>query len=152
LAKKTGTSGFETIIGKNTILDGNIKTLSSMRIEGKISGNIDASGSVFIGRKAEIKGNINAENVFLCGAVSGNIRSTGLLKIQSTAKLLGDITVKSFVTDEGSTFQGSCSMIESTSVNNRKNDISNRKNKKKNRKESILGKIHIEEENTTDDI
>lgn len=111
-----GTEAFDTLIGINTVFDGNIESEGTVRIDGKVRGDLKINGDVIIGTNAEIKGNISATNIHLSGSVEGNINSGGLLKLASTAKLFGDIYVQSFVTDEGAVFHGKCSMVDSSAV------------------------------------
>lgn len=113
LGKSTsGTPGsFDTIIGVNSKFEGNIETNGTIRVDGKVFGNLIINGDVYIGTDATITGNINANNIFVSGRVDGNIESKGILKIQATAKLYGDLTVFSLVTEEGSIFEGKCKML-----------------------------------------
>lgn len=103
---------FDTLIGKNTTFEGNIETVGTIRIDGKVHGEIKVDGDVYIGKDSEIVGNIYAKDVFLSGKVQGNIESEGLLNLLSTAKLYGDILVQNLITIEGSIFEGKCKMVE----------------------------------------
>lgn len=103
---------FDTLIGKNTTFQGNIETVGTIRIDGKVHGEIKVDGDVYIGKDSEVVGNIYAKDVFLSGKVQGNIESEGLLNILSTAKLYGDILVQNLITSEGSIFEGKCKMVE----------------------------------------
>lgn len=111
--KNVSNSGkVDTILGENTVFEGNIRCEGTIRVEGKIDGDLNVSGDIFVGTNALITGNIFAHNVHLSGTVEGNIQSKGILRILSTAKLLGDIEVNRFVADEGAIFRGKCSMLE----------------------------------------
>jgi cytoskeletal protein CcmA (bactofilin family) len=110
--------GIETILGAGTIFSGNIESTGTIRIDGRVDGDVKAAGDVFVGTTAVIKGAISAANVQLAGTVEGNIKASGLLQILSTAKLFGDISVNSFVADEGAFFQGKCTMMESNTGKN----------------------------------
>lgn len=125
--------GMDTLVGSNTVFTGDIEAEGTVRIDGEVKGSISASGDVFVGEHAVITGNLEAINVHLSGKVEGNIVSKGILKILSTAKLYGDITVNSFVADEGALFQGKCSMMEITPVVK-----TSAKNSKKNYKKSTV--------------
>lgn len=103
---------FNTVIGKDTTIKGGIESVGSLRIDGKVVGNIKIQGDLFIGSSAAINGNISADNIQLAGTVEGNIHSEDLLRMLSTARLYGDMHVNSFVADEGALFQGKCSMPE----------------------------------------
>ena len=104
--------GVDTIIGSTTIFTGNIEGEGTVRVDGRVVGDLKVSGDVYVGDNATIKGSIEAANVHLSGSVEGNITARGLLKILSSAKLYGDIHVNSFVADEGALFQGKCDMLE----------------------------------------
>ncbi|NLL05763.1 MAG: polymer-forming cytoskeletal protein [Clostridiaceae bacterium] len=120
---------FDTIIGINSKFEGNIETKGTIRIDGKVFGNLKIDGDVYVGKDATITGNINANNIFISGRVEGNVESKGILKIQSSAKLYGDITVFSIVTEEGSEFEGNCKMLSAT----QKENLSAKDNLKKNK-------------------
>lgn len=105
-------ASFDTLIGSNTELIGDINSKGIIRIDGKVTGNISVQGDLFIGEAANIKGNVTAANIHVAGSIDGDISSSGLLKLLATAKLLGDIQVKSFICDEGSIFEGNCKMLD----------------------------------------
>src|SRR6056297_911362 len=80
----------ETILGNGTNIEGDIKTKGSIRIEGEISGNINADGDIFVGEDGRVKAEIKARNVILAGRVEGNI-SAKKLEVLPSGKLIGDI-------------------------------------------------------------
>ncbi|AKL98264.1 bactofilin family protein [Endomicrobium proavitum] len=100
----------ETIVGASSFFEGNIKTDKTVRIDGKIIGNIDASG-VLIGADARIDGNIKAEIVMVGGTVDGNINASDSVEILSKAKVVGNIKTNIFTIAEGAYFEGKSSMI-----------------------------------------
>lgn len=110
--RKKVSSSFDSVIGKNTTLTGDIECSGSLRIDGSVTGDIKTDGDVLLGKDGIIKGKTEAVNVHLSGTVEGNIRATGILRILSSAKLFGDVEVKSFVADEGAIFHGSCKMLD----------------------------------------
>lgn len=109
---KKVSSNFDSIIGKNTVLKGDIECGGSVRIEGTVTGDVMVEGDLYLGKEAYVKGKIEAVNVHMSGMLEGNLRATGILRIMSSAKLLGDVEVKSFVADEGAVFQGNCKMLD----------------------------------------
>lgn len=106
----------DTLLGEHTVFTGNVETEGSMKVLGKIEGDIRASGDVHIEAGSRIIGKIFAENLYLSGHVEGNIAVKGLLHLLSTARLFGDIEVSSMVTDEGAVLQGNCKMVESATT------------------------------------
>lgn len=106
-------ANFDTLVGANTEVTGNITSKGIIRIDGKVTGNVSIQGDIFLGEDSYIKGDITASNIHIAGILEGNAFSSGLLKLLSTSKLIGDIQVKSFVCDEGSIFEGTCKMVDS---------------------------------------
>jgi len=140
--KDTGfREGIDTWIGTNTVFTGNIESEGTVRIDGKVKGDLKASGDVYVGENAVITGNITAGNVNLAGTVEGNMISKGVLKILSTAKLYGDIKVNSFIADEGALFQGKCNMTEE-----REPAAAEKTGKKNYKKSSVLDDVFDEKE------
>ena len=107
------TDKIDTLIGKNTDIQGGLQAEGTVRVDGKVKGDVTLSGNLVIGEQAFIKGNIKADNVHMAGVVEGNITATNQLHMTPTGKLRGDMNVKNIVIDEGATFQGSCVMAAS---------------------------------------
>ena len=111
--KKGTPPAVDTLIGEHTVFTGNIETEGSIKVLGKVEGDIRANGDVHMEASARIQGQIFGASVYIAGRVDGNIIARGLLHLQSTARLFGDIEVGSMVTDEGAVLQGACRMVES---------------------------------------
>lgn len=103
---------FDTLVGVNTELNGDISSKGILRIDGKVTGNVNVQGDIFIGEDAYINGDITASNIHIAGEVEGNITTSGVLKLLSSSKLTGDIQVQAFVCCEGSIFDGKCKMVD----------------------------------------
>lgn len=139
---------FDTLIGTNTVLEGNIESEGTIRVDGKVKGDLKIDGDLYVGGNGCIIGNVYANNVHLSGTVEGNIHSKGVLRVLSTAKLYGDIQVHSLVTDEGGIFQGKCSMLDVPSVNTSQEKISVKKalSGRDYKKSSVLSQIDDEKD------
>ena len=68
--------------------------MGTIRIDGKVNGEIKVEGDIYIGKDSEIIGNVYTKNIFLSGKVQGNIEAQGLLNATSTAEIYGDILYK----------------------------------------------------------
>ncbi|SHI44857.1 bactofilin family protein [Lutispora thermophila] len=111
--KKTttiNTDKIDTLIGKNTGIEGTLTAEGTVRIDGKMKGDVTLLGNLIVGEDGSIKGNIKADSVILSGIVEGNVTVENHLHITSTAKLIGDINAKNIVIDEGAIFNGNCRM------------------------------------------
>lgn len=100
----------DTLIGEGTSLQGCIRSEASIRIEGRITGDIRCAGDVIIGERGSLKSDITARDVIVAGSVHGNIATSGKLIITSTGSLVGNINTSSITIEEGGVFQGTSVM------------------------------------------
>ena len=98
----------DTLIGKNTYLEGMVNAEGTIRVDGKVNGEIIVAGNLISGEESTIKGNIRANSAYISGLVEGNITAETQLHLTDTAKVIGDICVKSIIIDEGAVFIGNC--------------------------------------------
>jgi len=101
----------DTLIGEGTVVEGNLKSEASIRIEGRILGDIECKGDVTIGQKGVAHSNIHARNVVIAGHVRGNVTAQQSLAIHSTGRLQGNISTQKLVISEGGVFMGNSKMI-----------------------------------------
>lgn len=95
----------EALIGGNTDFRGDINTDGTLRIDGKVTGNIVAEW-VVLGETASVKGNIKSKGVVIGGRVDGNVEAEELVDIKYTGKLFGDIHTRKLSVAEGGLFEG----------------------------------------------
>ncbi|MCS7184964.1 MAG: polymer-forming cytoskeletal protein [bacterium] len=105
------TQKIETLIGKEVVLQGILKAKGTLRIDGKIEGNIVAD-TIIIGEGAEVTGDINCESIIIGGKVIGNITSIGSIELLKTGQLIGDIKTPQLTIAQGSIFEGNCVMTQ----------------------------------------
>lgn len=103
-----------TFIGKGSIVNGNLKIENSLRIDGKVKGDVSCTETVVLGKGGRIEGNVTAKHVMLAGEVRGNISAEGKVFLETTAVVTGDIQAVKLVIDEGAVFDGACAMSEQT--------------------------------------
>lgn len=106
--KRETESNYDIIIGPSSLIKGDIESEGSIRIDGKIFGNIKSLGNVIISENAYVKGDIFSVNAEIYGKCEGNVQVKGKINIHQNSTLLGDIIAKSFNTKEGSLFKGNC--------------------------------------------
>lgn len=99
-------------IGAGTIVEGKIKTQGSIRIDGKIIGEISAGESLAVGNTGDVDGNVVAKNVTIGGNLRGTIMASEKLIFEGKAVVKGDIRSAKLVIDEGAIFDGKCSMSD----------------------------------------
>lgn len=97
-------------IVEGTVIEGEIKADSNIRIDGKVIGRVLTSGKLVVGPKGLVQGNIDCKNADVEGTIEGEIKVHELLTLKSTAKLHGDITTSKLSIEPGADFSGTCSM------------------------------------------
>lgn len=107
-------SHIATIISDGCHIDGNIKSDSSIKIDGVINGNVDAKQGVILGDTGKITGHVNAHEAVIFGQVLGNIH-THKLEIKSTGKVNGDIRTETIEMEFGAVYNGKVSMQQGAS-------------------------------------
>ena len=98
------------IISENTIIKGDIRSNSDIRIEGEHIGNIEANGRLVIGPTGKIEGDINCSNIEVSGYIRGKLIVRELLTMKASARIYGDIAAGKLSVEPGSLFTGTCSM------------------------------------------
>ncbi|MCS6990256.1 MAG: polymer-forming cytoskeletal protein [Chitinophagales bacterium] len=98
------------IIGSGTQIEGEIKSESDIRIDGKVKGTVTSKAKIVVGSTGMIDGDLNCENADISGKVFGKVEVTDLLFLKSTGYLEGDIITGKLVVEAGARFTGSCKM------------------------------------------
>ena len=106
----------DIIIKKDSYLKGMINTPNSIKISGFFQGKIFSKGTVFIDTTGDIDGDIEAENVIICGNVKGNIIAKTKIHLTSTSKLYGHIVSTNIVIDKDAFFLGDCKLSKNKAL------------------------------------
>ena len=110
MAKNNEPEGaMNTIIGKDTKVEGAMKVSQSLRIDGFFKGKLSASDTLIVGSTGELSEvTINVKNAIIGGKIKGNIVASSKVTLESSSRLDGDLTAKLLVIEEGALFSGNC--------------------------------------------
>ena len=103
-------SNSSNIIGKGTIVEGNIETFGNIRVEGKVVGSVKSKAKIALGQSSYVEGNIIAQNAEISGEVKGVIEVSDQLILRPSAVVDGDIVTNKLIVESGATFNGGCKM------------------------------------------
>ena len=106
------------LIAAGTVFEGKIRTPGSIRIDGRIVGEVMATQNVSIGSSGDIDGNVSAKNVTVGGKVVGSVIAQEKLTFESKAVIRGDIRAAKLVVNEGAIYDGKCSMSDAKPISN----------------------------------
>jgi cytoskeletal protein CcmA (bactofilin family) len=96
--------------------------LDSIRIDGKVVGNIESSKeesiTVVIGASGEVQGDIVAHRVVVAGKVAGNIHAHERVELHADCLVQGDIKYGSIAIEHGSKVLGLLLQVGATAAAN----------------------------------
>ena len=99
-------------VGEEVAFKGTIRYQGTVRVDGRLEGEIYTDGNLIIGQKAVITAKIEAGTVTCQGQISGEILAKNRVKLLSPAVFDGMITTPLLSMDEGVMFNGSCNMSQ----------------------------------------
>ena len=97
-------------IVEGTNIQGEIKSDSNIRIDGRVIGTITTKGKLVLGATGFIEGEVICASADIEGTITGKITVDQLLSLKSTAKINGDILTGKLAIEPGAVFTGSCGM------------------------------------------
>ena len=101
---------FDTLVGRTTTIYGRLVLLDSVRIDGKVLGNIETAPghkiSVAIGPSGEVTGDITAHRVLVAGKVDGNIYAAERVEFHKDSLVNGDVSYGSIAVEHGARLLG----------------------------------------------
>lgn len=99
-----------SVFGTATRIEGTVHLDESVRIDGRIEGNLDQSDGqarwIVIGPKGEVHGDIRAQNISIAGKVFGNIIASESIELLEGSEVRGNITHKSINVEPGASVHG----------------------------------------------
>jgi len=103
-------SNLNAFLGEGTSFKGTLTFEGTVRIDGRLEGEIFTKDTLVIGEGAQVIAAIHAGVVVISGTVHGNIIAERKTDIHASARLYGNISTPSLVIEEGVIFEGACTM------------------------------------------
>lgn len=97
-------------VGHGVEFKGVIKYQGSVRIDGRLEGEVHAEGTLYLGEQAVITANITAQSVITKGHVTGNITARDKVQLLAPAIMDGAVFTPSLLIEEGVQFNGTLEM------------------------------------------
>ncbi|MCM0044778.1 MAG: polymer-forming cytoskeletal protein [Burkholderiaceae bacterium] len=99
-----------SVLGTATRVEGTLRLDESVRIDGWVEGNLEQTDGkdrwILIGPRAEVHGDIRAQNVSVAGKVIGNIVASESIELLDGCEVRGNITHKSINVEPGASVHG----------------------------------------------
>jgi cytoskeletal protein CcmA (bactofilin family) len=106
----------DTVVGPETELKGDVSVRGSMRLDGRIEGNLSVMDSLYMGSSAHVHGDVHCKDGVIAGKVEGNLVIQGALELQSGATVIGDVKCKSLVLAKDAFLDGRVTMREESAT------------------------------------
>src|SRR5436309_91015 len=97
-----------TFLGKGAQFKGIIHFEGTIRIDGRLEGEIHTKGTLMVGEHAVIEGDISAGTIVSGGTINGNFTATERVQLLPSAVLNGDLKTPFLKVEEGVQLHGTC--------------------------------------------
>lgn len=99
-----------TILGVGSHFDGLLTFRGSARVDGVLTGTIQATGRLEIGPEAHVRAQIEVDELIVEGLIEGDVRVRERAELRATGKVVGSLSVPRVQIAEGGILQGQCRM------------------------------------------
>ncbi len=114
---KSAAMPIATLIGAETVVEGNIRFKGGLRVDGRIVGNVmaeeGAPATLVLSENGAIEGEVRAGHVVCNGRITGPVFAAELLELQSKARVTGNVHYRALEMQHGAVIEGQLSHTES---------------------------------------
>ncbi len=114
--KRGGDDSGLTLIGRNSVVRGDVEAPGMVRVDGVVHGSIHAGGSVIVGPAATVYGDIVAASAVIGGFVQGGVYVLGILETGKGGRVRGNVFAASLEAAEGAIFHGKLQIFGAVSA------------------------------------
>ena len=132
IKKESGT--IPSIISDGTEFKGNVKSCAEIQIDGGLNGNVKAD-KVLIGINGNVRGNITAQFLRICGRIEGEIKAE-TLHLVKTASVKGNVYKKTISIEPGAKLIGNINEFEGGTISSKVVKLQRKNSKKEDLKKS----------------
>ena len=100
-----------TTIAKDVTLVGDFVTQDTIELKGTVRGNIISGAKVHVAQGGMLQGSAKATDITVDGTVDGNVTISNTSEISDTGSLEGSLETKTFITCNGSHFDGKLKIV-----------------------------------------
>lgn len=97
-------------LGKGTDFRGVLNFEGTIRVDGRLEGEVFTKDTLIVGESAEIMGNLNVGRIITSGKITGNVNCSVKAQFLAPGSLTGDVTTPVLQVEDGFYFNGRCEM------------------------------------------
>jgi len=102
------------LIGKDTVIKGDVESSGDIRVDGKLIGSLKSNGKIFVGQTGCIEGDLTCKQAEISGMVKGILKCDEITTLKATSKVEIELTTKQLCIEVGAIFTGKCQMSQPT--------------------------------------
>ena len=107
--QKSGKQKLNTVVGKNSLLEGVFEVDEGIRVDGALKGQLSSSGTLILGPTGSLEADpIRVGDAVIAGRVTGKLEAQGRVKLEPTAVVIGEVKSPLLIIEEGAVFKGTC--------------------------------------------
>jgi len=95
-----------TLLARGVELKGEIRVEGTVRIDGRLHGEVHTKGQVIVGEDGLVTGTIYAGTLICSGRIKANVTATERVQLLQPGVLIGEVHCPVFSMEEGAKFQG----------------------------------------------
>ena len=104
----------KAVLGKNVVIQGQIRSKEDLTIEGEVNGTIEMSGHrLTIATDGKVRADVKVREIEVRGSIQGKIEAAEKVVIRKSAQLLGDIHSTAIIVEEGGFIKGNVELSQS---------------------------------------
>lgn len=107
---RSGSNSVDTLVGRQTELQGDIRFSGGLHIDGTVKGKImadsDKNATLSVSETGRIEGDVRVPNLVLNGVVEGDVHATQRITLSPNAKVNGDVYYKIIEMSSGAMVNG----------------------------------------------
>lgn len=97
-------------LGKGTEFKGVLSFEGTIRVDGRVEGEVLSKDTLIAGDEAHLQGEISVGTIISSGKIVGNVSASQKVHILAPGVIEGNIKTPKLIIEEGVTFDGKCEM------------------------------------------
>lgn len=97
-----------SVLAPDAVFEGVLSFRGAVRIEGRLKGDIIATGTLHIEEGAVVQGRVEVDDLVVAGALEGQVVARRRLELRATARVAADLQTPRLALAEGCILDGRC--------------------------------------------
>ncbi len=87
-----------TVVGVDTVIEGDLVFSAGMHLDGTIKGNVhgrpDTDATLVVSRTGRVEGDVTVDNLVLDGTIIGDVRACNRVELATDARIAGTVSYR----------------------------------------------------------